>query len=1100
MFKKITPDKQKMVNQMKSHVITVIAFTAMAMIMISCGGVANNPTSPNFNQGGVPGQTGLPGQPGAQGLPTNPLSLEDLQGQLSGGAAPEVEQIIQGNFETLWPQGLTAMENGQIVQAAQYFRSALSTKPDSADAALAYAITDIMRDHRRYGVFMHPGIDKLFMNTPLIGVSEVFPNPFLSQDSYFLRLAALGNRIRKVFHAEQFQVIAPVDTEMVFSPQFLAQFGEGNMMVTEPVQIGTPAGEAENAENITGPAGSPADETPEEDQTGDGVDMTTGENPTPDGGGQVGASVDNGIEKRDWGKQGLDKEAPSRPGLLGDSQGLTVTEQPFVPPAVIQERELPLSEDEWDNLITEYRDSARRDGADIFLSGPFYSNIGTLQEEIKEHINNLELVRSAVEVEGYNLILPFNVIDGAQKISMVFDYNDYKLLLDNFKLLDIMLSYVSTYNHVAAFELPTASISDTDQNSVVSPEEYLPNAPFGTIVDADRETLAALLPEFTNVLNQLNTDTQPLLDEAKTVQAGDPEKKEIFYLSSFNRNFVLIEEWNNLIRDIGNASSSGVTVKLESGAVIDDTVVVYDALFNNPVMNIRDVLPSFEASTGNVITDENGAWSADPTWGGFYPQKIEDVNIFNRTGKMTLTVYGEDMAKAPNVKITVGSASGTSDETGVAQLENATVNELMGTAFTAADSSGAELGSGSIHTLSEIIMLFDVSKLNILFGSTGGMAPPPSEETVSGQTSTGDTTGEDGIFTQEPVTGDGTNGEGDGEGDGDLSHRLNKKKSTAGAPVVYYLYIFGDGGSDTRYRLLKCSQRPLTNVRGPDTLHRKKMSVDTHCHLTLRFEIQEISMVLTRALDAGVHGAVLVGYDPLHYEGVKNILDSFGTGGGTLPALAGSVGIHPHEADKYTSDDIGYFRDELNRNAIIAIGETGLDFFRDYADRDRQKGLFQAQVKLSSETGYPLIVHSRAAFDDTISILREFALPEKPGVFHCYGYGPDELETVLDLGFYVSFAGNLTYPGAEDLRRACSKVPGDKVLIETDSPFLIPQKAKNRKVRRNEPMYVIETMDVLRDIKGWTVGEAGGKLIRNTLNCFPGLKTIESWSRLTGEI
>jgi TatD DNase family protein len=277
------------------------------------------------------------------------------------------------------------------------------------------------------------------------------------------------------------------------------------------------------------------------------------------------------------------------------------------------------------------------------------------------------------------------------------------------------------------------------------------------------------------------------------------------------------------------------------------------------------------------------------------------------------------------------------------------------------------------------------------------------------------------------------------------------------------------------------------------------MSIDSHCHLTLRFETHEISAVLTRALEAGVRGAILVGYDPLHYEGVKNILDSFGTGGGALPALAGSIGIHPHEADKFTSDDIGYFRDELNRKAIIAIGETGLDFFRDYANHDRQKDLFRAQVKLSSETGYPLIIHSRAAFDDTVSILREFTLPEKPGVFHCYGYGPDELQAVLDMGFYVSFAGNLTYPAAEDLRKACAIIPGDKVLIETDSPFLIPQKAKNRKVRRNEPMYVIETLDVLRDIKRWAVGEASVILIDNTLNCFPGLKTIESWSQLTGE-
>lgn len=278
------------------------------------------------------------------------------------------------------------------------------------------------------------------------------------------------------------------------------------------------------------------------------------------------------------------------------------------------------------------------------------------------------------------------------------------------------------------------------------------------------------------------------------------------------------------------------------------------------------------------------------------------------------------------------------------------------------------------------------------------------------------------------------------------------------------------------------------------------MSVDTHCHLTLNFEINEIPMVLTRALNAGVRGVILVGYDPGHYQGVVNILSTFRTGGGPLPALAGTIGIHPHEADRYTPGDVEYFNEELNRGEIVAVGETGLDFFRDYSDRERQKDLFRAQARISSETGYPLIIHSRGAFEDTISILGEYSLPDPPGVFHCYGYGPDELGTVLEMGFYVSFAGNLTYTRAEEIRRACSRVDGEKVLIETDSPFLITQQAKNRKIRRNEPMYVMETMNKLKDLKGWTIEQAGRRLIHNTLNCFPKLKTIESWMQLAGEI
>lgn len=278
------------------------------------------------------------------------------------------------------------------------------------------------------------------------------------------------------------------------------------------------------------------------------------------------------------------------------------------------------------------------------------------------------------------------------------------------------------------------------------------------------------------------------------------------------------------------------------------------------------------------------------------------------------------------------------------------------------------------------------------------------------------------------------------------------------------------------------------------------MSVDTHCHLTLRFDTHEISGVLSRAFDAGVRGILLVGYDPGNYKGVLNILQSYGLGGGSLPALAGTIGIHPHEADKYTSGDLKDFADELLKNEIVAIGETGLDFFRDYADRDKQKGLFRAQAGIAAETGYPLIIHSRAAFDETISILKEFKLPEHPGVFHCYGYGPDELDVVLGMGFYVSFAGNLTYTKAAELHKAAGLVPGDRVLIETDSPFLIPQKAKNRKVRRNEPMYVMETMHKLVELKGWVTEETGLKLIKNTVTCFPGLNFIDSWAQLAGGI
>lgn len=275
------------------------------------------------------------------------------------------------------------------------------------------------------------------------------------------------------------------------------------------------------------------------------------------------------------------------------------------------------------------------------------------------------------------------------------------------------------------------------------------------------------------------------------------------------------------------------------------------------------------------------------------------------------------------------------------------------------------------------------------------------------------------------------------------------------------------------------------------------MPIDTHCHLTLRFDPGEIAQVLDRALRAGVRGVILVGYCPVHYRKTADILDGFGTGGGTLPALAGTIGIHPHEADSYTPSDIDKLRPELNRPDIVAIGETGLDFFRDYADRNRQEELFRAQARLAADTGFPLVIHSRNAFDRTVAILREVRLPERPGVFHCYGYGPDEVGTLIGMGFFVSFAGNLTYPSTSDLHQASKRVPGDRVLVETDSPFLVPQKAKNRKVKRNEPQFVTETFVRLAELRAWDPIEAESAMIANTLSCFPRLRDIESWSSLS---
>jgi TatD DNase family protein len=272
------------------------------------------------------------------------------------------------------------------------------------------------------------------------------------------------------------------------------------------------------------------------------------------------------------------------------------------------------------------------------------------------------------------------------------------------------------------------------------------------------------------------------------------------------------------------------------------------------------------------------------------------------------------------------------------------------------------------------------------------------------------------------------------------------------------------------------------------------MPIDTHCHLTIRFESDEVPVVLSRASRAGVTGALLIGYCPMHNGRVRAILDSLGCGGGELPAIAGTAGIHSHEADKFGLGEIDALRDCLARPDFVAIGETGLDFFRDYADPANQERNFAAQVRLAAETGFPIVIHSRDAFDRTMEILHDCPLPDPRGVFHCFGYGPRELEKVVEMGFFVSFAGMLTYPRSEQLKEACRIAPIDRILVETDSPFQVPQKAKNRKVSRNEPEHVVEVARKVAEIRGMDYDELEDNLRLNTMACFPRLKGISSWA------
>jgi TatD DNase family protein len=220
---------------------------------------------------------------------------------------------------------------------------------------------------------------------------------------------------------------------------------------------------------------------------------------------------------------------------------------------------------------------------------------------------------------------------------------------------------------------------------------------------------------------------------------------------------------------------------------------------------------------------------------------------------------------------------------------------------------------------------------------------------------------------------------------------------------------------------------------------------DTHAHLDACAEPAE--ELVTRARASGVERIVSVGSG---VESCRETLAIAGRNDGVFAAL----GIHPHQAAEPDAARLDDLRELLGHERAVAVGETGLDYYRDYAPRERQRKLFEQQLELAAELGKPVVVHTRAASADTASALEPF---RGRVVLHCFS-GAELLPVALGRGYYVSFAGNVTYPKAEDLREAARRVPTDRLLAETDSPYLAPQP---RRGRPNEPANVIHTVAAL---------------------------------------
>jgi TatD DNase family protein len=223
--------------------------------------------------------------------------------------------------------------------------------------------------------------------------------------------------------------------------------------------------------------------------------------------------------------------------------------------------------------------------------------------------------------------------------------------------------------------------------------------------------------------------------------------------------------------------------------------------------------------------------------------------------------------------------------------------------------------------------------------------------------------------------------------------------------------------------------------------------IDTHAHLGA-----DAAEVVSRASDAGVSRIVAVATT---LAGAHDALAFAATNDGVYACL----GIHPHEAGGPEAEHVQEIRALLDHPKAVAVGETGLDYFRDYAPPAAQQRLFDALLEVAHDTGKPVVIHTRAADDDTLARLAEHS---GPVILHCFS-SPALLGPALERGWYVSFAGNVTYKNAYELRAAARQVPVERLLAETDSPYLAPQAVRGR---RNEPAFVMHTLAALAEARG----------------------------------
>ncbi len=253
--------------------------------------------------------------------------------------------------------------------------------------------------------------------------------------------------------------------------------------------------------------------------------------------------------------------------------------------------------------------------------------------------------------------------------------------------------------------------------------------------------------------------------------------------------------------------------------------------------------------------------------------------------------------------------------------------------------------------------------------------------------------------------------------------------------------------------------------------------IDSHCHLDDRQFDQDREQVIERALHAGVECMLAIGSGdgPPDLEAAIRLAERY-------PAVWATVGVHPHDAAKANGRTWERMRELLTHPKVLALGEIGLDYHYNFSPPDVQREVFRRQLELAREAGKPVIIHTREAWADTLAILRQYwAESSPPCVMHCFSGGPEQARECLELGFVLSFAGVVTFPKALRVQEAARAAPSDRLLVETDAPYLAPVPHRGR---RNEPAYVAHTAARVAELRGEPLEELAEAITANFRRIF----------------